>query len=446
MTSDTQEASVTPEVLVEVRNELARDVTCSQELQQNGNENVGEPAKLVRSSRRKKSIYQTQDLVREVSPKPEVAESQILTAVANAEPGTDPTNVAKIFLNGKKAVQCNICKRHMAESKLANHIRLMHVETDLKGDSTGQPNRPFKCEYCGKCYAIRYTYKQHVKTHTEGRPKCPECSSTFASAFSLFRHRARNHNLKHDYNTFNCEQCNKGFFSISELALHRQRHSSSKEFECSECKKTFSVKGNLRIHMRTHSKEKLYKCDICENTFSHPYSLVSHRRIHTNDFPYKCEICEKVYRSKHQLTSHKNVHSNERPFKCTECSKTFRSRTAFKMHQDEHKGIKRFTCQFCDRQFQCHGNKLKHERRHVGDKKHKCHICDKGFIEKQELKSHLKVHEKRNNSGSKTVDTSVKTTTSKQEEIPIKVETSTLETNIKESEEAASETLAEVIV
>lgn len=94
------------------------------------------------------------------------------------------------------------------------------------------------------------------------------------------------------------------------------------------------------------------------------------------------------------------------------------------MHQDEHKGIKRFSCQFCDRKFQCHGNRLKHERRHIGDKKHKCHICDKGkvmstknlslslpmktnviyhqyypgFIEKQELKNHMKVHEKRNQS------------------------------------------------
>lgn len=117
-----------------------------------------------------------------------------------------------------------------------------------------------------------------------------------------------------------------------------------------------------------------------------------------------------------------NVHSDNRPFKCNDCSKTFRSRTAFKMHQDQHQGFKRFTCKFCSRQFQCHGNKLKHERRHIGDKKHKCHICDKGkltglflsdcvsysvlvlidifltpiaFIEKQELKNHLKVHERR---------------------------------------------------
>lgn len=127
-----------------------------------------------------------------------------------------------------------------------------------------------------------------------------------------------------------------------------------------------------------------------------------------------------AYRSKHQLTSHMNVHSDDRPFKCDVCSKTFRSRTAFKMHQDQHKGIKRFTCKFCDRRFQCHANKLKHERRHIGIKRHKCELCDKGkwvskrkfdsvshvlnyspfklstsaFIEKQELRNHLKVHEK----------------------------------------------------
>lgn len=64
------------------------------------------------------------------------------------------------------------------------------------------------------------------------------------------------------------------------------------------------------------------------------------------------------------------------------------------MHQDEHMGIKRFVCKFCDRRFQCLANKLKHERRHIGEKKYKCDVCEKAFIEKPELKSHLKVHEK----------------------------------------------------
>lgn len=235
--------------------------------------------------RQRKSIYQTEDLIREISPQPETY------SVGDLDDKNIDQPVTKL-LNGKRSVQCNICKRHMAESKLANHIRLLHVEAP-KETNPEIKHKDFKCEYCGKLYAIKYTYHQHIKTHTEGRPKCPECGSTFASAFSLFRHRAKNHSLEHNYKTHNCEQCDKSFFSISELKLHQQRHSSNKEFKCSECDKAFSVKGNLRIHMRTHAKEKLYKCDICENCFSHPYSLVSHRRIHTNDFPFKCPDCEK---------------------------------------------------------------------------------------------------------------------------------------------------------
>jgi hypothetical protein len=34
----------------------------------------------------------------------------------------------------------------------------------------------------------------------------------------------------------------------------------------------------------------------------------------------------------------------------------------------------------------------KHVRRHIGDRKYACDICGKAFIEKQELKSHSKVH------------------------------------------------------
>jgi len=231
-----------------------------------------------RTARRRKPTYQTENLIREISPQPETCSA-------------DEKGSKVEVLNGKRTVQCNICKRQMAESKLANHIRLLHVETsDLV---SSDKRKDFKCEYCGRFYAIKYTFEQHIKTHTEGRPKCPECGSTFASAFSLFRHRAKNHNLEHNYTTHGCDQCDKTFFSISELKLHQQRHSSEKEFKCTECKKAFSVKGNLRIHMRTHAKEKLYKCDICDNSFSHPYSLVSHRRIHTNDFPFKCSNCDK---------------------------------------------------------------------------------------------------------------------------------------------------------
>lgn len=244
------------------------------------------PKRSKRISRRRKPIYQTEDLIREISPRPENIELK-------GESYSDDVTKSITSLNGKKAVQCNICKRHMIESKLANHIRLLHVESTTVDDNPDNKRKEYKCEYCGKLYAIIYTYQQHMKTHTEGRPKCPECGRTFATAFSLFRHRAKNHNLAHNYKIHNCDKCDKSFFSVSELKLHQQRHSSTKDFKCSECDKEFSVKGNLRIHMRTHAKEKLYKCDICENTFSHPYSLVSHRRIHTNDFPYECPHCDK---------------------------------------------------------------------------------------------------------------------------------------------------------
>lgn len=244
------------------------------------NEKILKTGKRATRSRKRQSVYQTDDLIREKSPEfdPSVAVSQ-------------KSSTESISIEGKKAVRCNICKKCMTESKLANHIRHMHVKDKIEDKSIIV--RPYKCDQCGKSYAIKYTWQQHVRTHTEGRPKCPECGLTFASAFGLFRHRVKNHDIEHNFKTFNCEHCEKGFFSISELTLHKQRHSSSKEFTCPKCQKAFSVKGNLRIHMRTHADEKLYKCDICEHSFSHPYSLMSHRRIHTNEFPYQCEICQK---------------------------------------------------------------------------------------------------------------------------------------------------------
>lgn len=274
-------------------------------------------------SRRNKSTYATADLIREKSPPPNclgVEEGFREITVTVTRKYTTTTKVG--ILNGKRQVQCNFCKKHMAESRLANHIRLMHSDNNpyedrantssndrklkqsprkehqkennrKKSSHTDSASKPYKCEHCGKSYAIKYTWQQHVKTHIEGRPKCPECGGTFATAFGLFRHRVRNHNVEHNFKVFPCPECSKEFFSTSELALHEQRHSAVKEFVCPECQKAFSVKGNLRIHMRTHAKEKLYKCDLCDGSFSHPYSLISHRRIHTNDLPYQCDICNK---------------------------------------------------------------------------------------------------------------------------------------------------------
>lgn len=266
--------------------------------------------------------YQTKDLIREKSPQPSgqvmksvqenVTESQDKGSSDSLKEGSDnnnqqpestktmsnssdsqPLNPSVVVTDGKRLVECNICHRRMTESRLANHIRLMHIVRMDENSSSLQRPKDYRCEHCGKAYAIKYTYDQHIRTHTEGRPKCPECGSTFASAFSLFRHRAKAHNLEHSYTTHKCNLCDKIFFSLSELNLHIQRHSDQKVHTCPECEKSFSAKGNLRIHMRTHAKEKLYQCDICANTFSHPYSLVSHRRIHTNEFPYTCTECGK---------------------------------------------------------------------------------------------------------------------------------------------------------
>lgn len=279
-------------------------------------------------NKRKLAVYATGDLIREKSPIPQ---NDNLNQSFRRVTVTTTTTTTVGIIDGKRQVQCNLCKRHMPESRLANHIRLMHLEftenvphnnpksteqqqvsTDTEKDDANNPSsdknleinkqndidqntvsRPYRCQHCGKCYAIKYTWQQHVKTHLEGRPKCPDCPCTFATTFGLFRHRVRHHNIEHNLKLFNCPQCSKDFFSSSELNLHQQRHSTTKEYVCPQCHKGFKVKGNLRTHMRTHTKEKLYRCDICSGSFSHPYSLLSHRRIHTNDLPFKCEVCDK---------------------------------------------------------------------------------------------------------------------------------------------------------
>jgi hypothetical protein len=58
----------------------------------------------------------------------------------------------------------------------------------------------------------------------------------------------------------------------------------------------------------------------------------------------------------------------------------------------------------------------KHERRHLGEKNNKCDICGKAFIEKQELKNHLRTHTKvKPNKDAKTVKIPRKTKKTRKE-------------------------------
>lgn len=80
--------------------------------------------------------------------------------------------------------------------------------------------------------------------------------------------------------------------------------------------------------------------------------------------PFQCDLCDRAFKQPHQLKFHKNgFHRDERTFACTECNKMFKTLKDLRQHQWVHRPPRYF-----------------------------CPICDKGFIQKANMKLHIKVH------------------------------------------------------
>ncbi|XP_028316171.1 zinc finger protein 836-like [Gouania willdenowi] len=145
--------------------------------------------------------------------------------------------------------------------------------------------KPFKCDFCSKCFILKHHLQSHLRIHTGEKP-------------------------------FKCDVCNKCFIQQHHLQSHMIIHTGAKPFKCDFCSKCFVQKSDLKLHMRIHTGKKPFKCDVCSKCFILKHHLQSHMVIHTGEKPFKCDVCNKCFARKDNLQSHVRMHKEEEPFKC----------------------------------------------------------------------------------------------------------------------------------
>ncbi|KPJ01052.1 Zinc finger protein 3 [Papilio xuthus] len=184
----------------------------------------------------------------------------------------------------KKAVkkfECPLCDRVFHHRNSLLYHMLMHGE------------KQHYCKDCDKGFYTAAALKVHRRVHSGDRPcACDECGRNFRQWSDLKYHKASIHS---DQKNFKCEFCEKEFARRYSLNVHRRIHTGERNYKCDYCNKTFRASSYRLSHMRTHTgtytsvphehltdttRSKPYKCPQCEKCFRVAYDLRRHMLIH----------------------------------------------------------------------------------------------------------------------------------------------------------------------
>ncbi|XP_075245459.1 uncharacterized protein LOC142339352 [Convolutriloba macropyga] len=111
---------------------------------------------------------------------------------------------------------------------------------------------------------------------------------------------------------FKCGYCGKQFIQSSHIRVHLQYHvNASNPFKCPDCSYTSASKYKLNLHVKVH-KERRFQCPYCSSKFTLNCRLNQHIKLaHGENLPYKCTLCNVTFSSTNLLSWHvANKHSN----------------------------------------------------------------------------------------------------------------------------------------
>ncbi|XP_069140091.1 zinc finger protein 665-like [Argopecten irradians] len=318
--------------------------------------------------------------------------------------------------------QCELCgKEFTSKESLYHHKRGLHSES-----------KPYKCEQCGASFNFNHSLRLHQLKHSGKRPhQCKLCDKSYLTSNHLKMHVEGVHGNKKKYSCnvcgkafsyttslrvhemshgnirpYKCKTCGLGFINSHALKYHTEsKHAADVWFSCDICGKNYKTEFLMKTHRRRHTADGTrFMCDICGHLFMYKSTLEIHAAVHSEEKAFQCSTCGKSFKTYATLYSHQYVHKTEMPFECPDCGKAFKTKERCKAHQRRHLGLKPFDCDQCGRCFPDKGGLTKHKKTvHCVEKKHVCSYCGKACSRADNLRVHMKVHEKNTTNQSKSV-------------------------------------------
>lgn len=279
--------------------------------------------------------------------------------------------------------QCKICHTYLCSNTSLNQ----HTERHFQPSS-------YECKKCEKHFAV----KTYFEAHKCGRRTCKFCEKSFVAIGSLTQHIASAHADKSEFNWLICDLCDGKFLKKERLEKHLKTlkcQAPSRVFSCDQCDRKFSTKKSGIIqHVKVHVVHQI-ECEICHAKIK-PASFRYHMKVlHGTKAGIKCKICNKTLATLCNLKQHQKLHETRR-FHCLNCDKKFSSQGRLNAHKKFHENPDQFRCKICGFQSRSNQNLKFHLRTHDKnrEKLFDCNLCDFKTDRKDSLEGHLRFHEK----------------------------------------------------
>ena len=110
------------------------------------------------------------------------------------------------------------------------------------------------CRDCGGMFVGKRHLIEHIRAqHANKRVACPHCQCTFVSKSVRNEHVRYIHEKRMRYN---CETCGKGYANRTNYFDHLASHTGAKRNVCPVCQKQFAFKHGLKSHvLHFHTSE-----------------------------------------------------------------------------------------------------------------------------------------------------------------------------------------------